>query len=183
MSHWPQTNEVWHSERWWTYLQILSGSLFSLMERFWGIQILMWRQNLCQSTWDHEILYDDRPSKDEQLLMRLLLWRTKKYNGGWLKVKIYILFYGDNSWTIALQKWSLVQWKITDIPTSFIWIIIFFYRAFEHGDDVKFWGYVGINAEPLCVEFCNFVNCLIFVNHVTCYYQIWCNSFLGMIMA
>jgi hypothetical protein len=33
------------------------------------------------------------------------------------------------------DKWSLVQLKIMDIPTIFVWIIIFFNRAFEHGDD------------------------------------------------
>jgi hypothetical protein len=26
---------------------------------------------------------------------------------------------------LYLDKWSFVQWKIMDIPTSFIWIIIF----------------------------------------------------------
>jgi hypothetical protein len=46
-----------------------------------------------------------------------------------------------------------------DIPTSFIWIIILFDAVFKYDDGVKFWGYVGINAEPLCVELCNFVQC------------------------
>jgi hypothetical protein len=41
-----------------------------------------------------------------------------------------------------------------DIPISFIWIIILFDA--KYGDGAKFWGYVVINAEPLCVEFCNF---------------------------
>jgi hypothetical protein len=31
---------------------------------------------------------------------------------------------------------------------------------------VKFLGYVGTHAEPLCVEFCNFMQCHIFVNFV-----------------
>jgi hypothetical protein len=44
-----------------------------------------------------------------------------------------------------------------DIAISFIWIIISFDAVFKYGDDAKFWGYVGINAEQLCVEFCNFV--------------------------
>jgi hypothetical protein len=55
-----------------------------------------------------------------------------------------------------LGKWSFVHRKIMDIPTSFIWIIIFFDEAFEYGGISKFWGYVGTNAELLCVEFCNF---------------------------
>jgi hypothetical protein len=37
--------------------------------------------------------------------------------------------------------------------------------AFKYGDGAKFWGYVVINAEQLCVEFCNFVQCRIFVRN------------------
>jgi hypothetical protein len=54
-----------------------------------------------------------------------------------------------------------------DIPTSFIWMIIFLDKACN---GATFWGSVGIHAEPLCVEFCNFVQCHIFVNSVTYYY-------------
>jgi hypothetical protein len=54
-----------------------------------------------------------------------------------------------------------------DIPTSFILIIILFDAVFKNGDGAKFWGYVVINAEQLCVEFCNFVQCYIFVNSLT----------------
>jgi hypothetical protein len=35
---------------------------------------------LHQSTWDHEILYNDRSSNDEQLLMRPFLSKTKNTN-------------------------------------------------------------------------------------------------------
>jgi hypothetical protein len=54
-----------------------------------------------------------------------------------------------------------------DIPISFILIIIFFDPVFKYGDGAKFWGYVVINAEQLCVEFCNFVQCHIFLNYLT----------------
>jgi hypothetical protein len=54
-----------------------------------------------------------------------------------------------------------------DIPISFIWIIILFDAVFKNGGGAKFWGCVGINAEQLCVEFCNFVQCHIFVNYLT----------------
>jgi hypothetical protein len=60
---------------------------------------------------------------------------------------------------LHLGKWSPVQWKITDVTTDFTLIIIFFDGAFEYGDSAKFWGYVEANAEPVCVEFCNFVQC------------------------
>jgi hypothetical protein len=42
-----------------------------------------------------------------------------------------------------------------------------FDAVFKYGDDAKFWGYVVINSEQLRVEFCNFVQCLIFVNYLT----------------
>jgi hypothetical protein len=35
---------------------------------------------------------------------------------------------------LHLDKRSLVQWKIVDMPTSFIWIIIFFNGPSEYGD-------------------------------------------------
>jgi hypothetical protein len=55
-------------------------------------------QNLHQSTWDNEIMYTDRSSKDEQLSIRPFLSKNKKYeHGGRLNVKIHILFCGDNS--------------------------------------------------------------------------------------
>jgi hypothetical protein len=51
---------------------------------------------------------------------------------------------------LHVGKWSLVQWKIMEIPTSFIWIITFFGRDFEYGVGAEFWGYVGTNA-ILCI--------------------------------
>jgi hypothetical protein len=48
---------------------------------------------------------------------------------------------------LHLVKWSFVQWKIKDIPTSFIWISIFFDGAAEYGDGEAFWGNAGINTD------------------------------------
>jgi hypothetical protein len=74
--------------------------------------------------------------------MRSFVW--KKYElGGRLKVTIHILLYGDKLWTAALM-WSLVWWKIVDIPGSFICVIVFA-EAFK--DRAKFWGCVGTYAE------------------------------------
>jgi hypothetical protein len=56
---------------------------------------------------------------------------------------------------------------VVHIVTSFTWIIVLFDKALKCGDDAKFWGYVGANAEQLCLEFCNFVQYHIFVNYVT----------------
>jgi hypothetical protein len=52
---------------------------------------------------------------------------------------------------LLLDKLSLVQWKIMGISASRVWIIVFFDEALKCGDGAKFWGYVGTNAEPLCV--------------------------------
>jgi hypothetical protein len=43
----------------------------------------------------------------------------------------------------------------------------FVWRSFKYGDGVKSWGYIVINAEQLCVVFCNFVQYHIFVKYLT----------------
>jgi hypothetical protein len=48
---------------------------------------------------------------------------------------------------------------IMDISTSFIWVIILSDEAYKCGDGAEFWGYVAINAEPLCAYVCNGVLC------------------------
>jgi hypothetical protein len=55
------------------------------------------------------------------------------------------------------DKWSLVHWKIMDMPVSFMRISSFFNRAFEYGGGSKFWGYAGTNVGPLCAGFSTFV--------------------------
>jgi hypothetical protein len=39
---------------------------------------------------------------------------------------------------LHLDKRSLVQWKITNMPVYFIWIIILFNGPFEYGDGTIF---------------------------------------------
>jgi hypothetical protein len=58
-----------------------------------------------------------------------------------------------------------------DTPTSFV-PVNFFDGALEYGSGLKFSSYVGSNAEPLCVEFCNFMQCHTFVNNLSYYYWI-----------
>jgi hypothetical protein len=114
-------------------------------------------QNLHQSTWDHEILYTDRFLKDEQLLMRPFLSETKKNTNMaaiWM-LKFIVCSAETTHEPLHSDKWTLVQEKIMEIPTSFISIIILFNAVFKYGDGAKFWVYVVINAEQLCVEFCN----------------------------
>jgi hypothetical protein len=117
------------------------------------------------STWDYEIVYADRSSKDKQLLVRPLLWKTKNTNiaGSW-KLKFTFYFALATRTVALLGKWCFVQWKIMDIRTSFILITLFFDEVPKYGGGSKFWGYDGINNEPLCIELCIFVQCH-FINH------------------
>jgi hypothetical protein len=87
-----------------------------------------------------------------QLLRKI---KYKNIAGGW-DIKFKFCFLEITHEPLNLNKWIFVQWKIMEIPTSFTWIIIFLDGAFECGDGGKFWGYIGTNAEPLCVKFCNF---------------------------
>jgi hypothetical protein len=60
--------------------------------------------------------------------------KTQKYeNDRQLKFKINIIFYGDNSWTVALRRTKFGKVKDHGIPTSLI-CIIFFNRRFEYSD-------------------------------------------------
>jgi hypothetical protein len=55
------------------------------------------------------------------------------------------------------------------MPTSFIWLIIFFSGASEYGGISNLWFYFGTKAERLYVEFCNVVQCHICVSYLACY--------------
>jgi hypothetical protein len=101
-----------------------------------------------------------------------------EHGGGW-KLKFTFYYKQTTHEQLHLDKWSFVQLKIMDIPTSLIWTIIFFGEIFKYGGISKFWGYFGINAEPLCVEFCNFVQWHTFVNYLSCYYYI-CHNFFQL---
>jgi hypothetical protein len=90
-------------------------------------KLLRWMQNLHQSTLDHTILYADSSLEDEQLLTGTLLRESKSTNiaGGW-KLKFTFYFMERTHEPLHLVKWSFVHGKVMDIPTSFIWIFIFF---------------------------------------------------------
>jgi len=104
------------------------------------------------------LLYSDRSFMNEQLLISQFLWEIKSVNveGGW-KLKFIFCFMETAHTPLYLDKWSLIQYKILDVPTSFMWIITLVPKAFKQGNFVKFWGYVGTNTETLRVDFCNFV--------------------------
>jgi hypothetical protein len=56
---------------------VLFNPVPSTIPKWRTFRLPRWMQNLHQSTWDHEILYTDRSSKDEQLLIRPFLSKTK----------------------------------------------------------------------------------------------------------
>jgi hypothetical protein len=109
-------------------------------------------------------------SLNEQILIRPLSRESKNMNmaGGW-KLKFTFYFMYRTLEQLLLVKWSAVHWNIMVIglPYSFIWIIIFLDGAFEYAGISRF--YVGTNAELLCVEFCNFVQCHILLGYLCCY--------------
>jgi hypothetical protein len=63
--------------------------------------------------------------------MTPLLQKTKNMNveGGWM-LTFTFYFMETAPEPLQLDKWSFIQWKIVDIPASFIWNIIFFDGAF-----------------------------------------------------
>jgi hypothetical protein len=62
-------------------------------------------------------------------------------HGGRLQVKIHVLFYADNSWTVSLRQinFGTVKYHVQTYKI-FIFIIIFRDKAFKYGDDAKFCG-------------------------------------------
>jgi hypothetical protein len=95
-----------------------------------------WMQTLPQPMCDHEISYADSSSYAGQLLIRPLLRETKntKMASCWkLKWRTYCLMETTHE-PLQVDKRNSLQWKIVDMPTSFIWAIVFFIGSFEYGD-------------------------------------------------
>jgi hypothetical protein len=113
-------------------------------------------------------VYPEKSYEDGQLLIRPLLRKAKDTNmaAGWL-LKLTFNFMEKIHEQLHLDKWSSLHWKIMDIPTRSIWIVIFFDGACEC-DTSKFGGYVGTNTEQRCIEFCNFVQFHIFIRYLSC---------------
>jgi hypothetical protein len=85
---------------------------YFLYKTFWIwriLKLLRWMKNLHQSMWDHIILYSDRSSEDEQLLMRPLMRESKNINmaSGWM-VKFTFYFMNRTHEPLHLVKWSFV---------------------------------------------------------------------------
>jgi hypothetical protein len=110
-------------------------------------------KNLHQSTKDHEILFYDRSSEDEQLLIMPLLrktktfffmittheplhldkWRIQKYeHGGRFKVNIYVLLYEQCSWSVSIRQMKFCTLKDRD-HTYKLHLNLLFDGAFEYG--------------------------------------------------
>jgi hypothetical protein len=59
---------------------VLFNPVPSTIPKYRTFKLPRWMQNLHQSAWDHEILYTDRSSEDEQLLTVPFLSKTKNTN-------------------------------------------------------------------------------------------------------
>jgi hypothetical protein len=59
---------------------VLLNPVTSTIPKWRTFKLLRWMQNMHQSTWDHENVYTGRSSKDEQLLIRPFLSKTKNMN-------------------------------------------------------------------------------------------------------
>jgi hypothetical protein len=159
-------NSVGRSYHWRWPRRLTFYSVPSTVPKWRTFKLPRWMQNLHQSTWDHQILYTDKSSKDEQPLIRPFLSKTKNTNMAavWM-LKFIVCFVETTHEPLHLDKWTLDKSSRTYL--CFIWIIVLFDAVFKYDDGAKFRGYVGINAEPLCVEFCNFVQSYVFVNYLT----------------
>jgi hypothetical protein len=69
----------------------------SIIPKWLTVKLLWWKQNYNQSMQDHEILYAERPSKEEQFLLRKFLakYQNCEYEGR-LKFTLHTLTNGDN---------------------------------------------------------------------------------------
>jgi hypothetical protein len=77
-------------------------------------------QNFRQSTLDRKNVNADRSLEDENLFLSPLLRNPKNTNMmGGLNVKFTFYFMEKTHKPLHLDKRSLVQWKITDMATSF----------------------------------------------------------------
>jgi hypothetical protein len=93
--------------------------------------------------------------QDDDLIRLRLPFRRKfmlKIRTRRLKVKIHILFYGGNSWTLPLRqmKSGAIKDHGKSVLTSFILTVILFDEACKYDDAATFSGYVKINVEKLC---------------------------------
>jgi hypothetical protein len=97
--------------------------------------------------------------------------RIQKYeHGGQSKVKSNILFYGENSWTVALQQIKVCRLKDCSYNYKFHFNHYFLWESFWIWRYFEIWGYIGTNGELICVEFCNFVQCHVFVSCLSFYF-------------
>jgi hypothetical protein len=126
--------------------------------------------NLHRLTWVYNSLLPDRYVKDEHVLKTQFLWESKNYERECrLRVKKiykYVLFDGDNLWTVAIRQMKFGAVKDNG-HNVFILIITFPDNVFKHVGGAKFCGYVGTYVEQLHIKFYNFVQCHILENSLT----------------
>jgi hypothetical protein len=109
-----------------TWNQYFAIQLLQPFQNGVGLRTNFWGENIHQSMKDCYILYDDRFSKDKQLLLELFLWETKNTNvmhGS--KLKFIPSFMETTYAPLHLDKRCLVQQRDADTrrPESLIWCL------------------------------------------------------------
>jgi hypothetical protein len=96
--------------------------------------------------------------------MRPFLFKSKSRAVEAVEIKNTNLFCADNTWMVALSKnedWcSKTSRTYTQVLFESLLCLI---KIFNFDDDKKIWGYVGTNYKTFRVEFCNSVQCHIFL--------------------
>jgi hypothetical protein len=105
----------------------------------------------------------DRSLEDEPFCEnpKVRIWRVVQI------LKFKFCFIERNHEPLHLDEYLCIESSWTCLQVSFE--SMFFNKAFEYGIISKLRGYVETNAELLCVELCNFVECYIFVSCLSCY--------------
>jgi hypothetical protein len=112
----------------------------------------------------NEILYSDRSSKVEQIL--IIQFFEKKIRT-WLKFISLSCFMERTHEPLHLRQKTFRAVKDLGHIYKFYLNIIFCNEGFRYGNVAKFRSYVGTNGEPLYVKCCN-LQCQTFVKFVTC---------------
>jgi hypothetical protein len=127
-------------------LDAIINPVASTIPNWRTFKILRRMQKFGQSSWGHCVLFADRSSKHEQLLISPVSWKkNRNVASGY---KLTSVFLWRQLMDRCTNKSSLVQWNIMEISASFIRIIISFDEASKYDDGAKFRYYVRTNNEP-----------------------------------
>jgi hypothetical protein len=127
-------------------------------------------KNVYHSMWDHEILHVDRSSKDEQLLLRQILWKTKNMNvEGGLNLISMLCFTEiphellhlllENKIWYCRRSWTHLQ----AVFELFLYLTKFLNMTIVRNFEIM----LGRTPNLFCAEFCNFAKCCVCLAYVS----------------